>query len=249
MFNKSIIILALTFIFVSKYSYANKGDLVLGNGEWPPYLSEKLTGNGFGSIIVTEVFRLVGVNVKYKFYPWNRAYYLAKNKFIDGTLLWQKTTERSKHFIYSEPIIIEDHSFFYLTGSNFDWKTDSDLTDIEIGTSIHTKWIRLEKLEKRGVIKLKRAAYYKKIFTRLVRGRFKVAACHKNVGLYYIKVLGLKDKIKVHKKPFGNKPYYLILNKSDRNQRIIKLFNKGLKEFKKTKKYSSIVKNFKEGKY
>ena len=63
----------------------------LTNGEWPPYLSEQLPENGFASAVVRESLNAVGMNVRYGYYPWKRAYLYAKNGAdLDGTgLAWQ----------------------------------------------------------------------------------------------------------------------------------------------------------------
>ncbi len=67
-------------IFISFYVQALFATDVIRitNGEWAPYLSNKLPNKGFASHIVREAFAAVEIEVKYGFFPWKRSYKLAK---------------------------------------------------------------------------------------------------------------------------------------------------------------------------
>lgn len=59
-------------------------------------MGEALPHHGFVSRIVTEAFRLEGTTVHYEFYPWARAYHVARNGSVDASIGWYRTEEREQ---------------------------------------------------------------------------------------------------------------------------------------------------------
>ncbi len=108
----------------------------LTNGEWPPYLGEVLPHYGIVSRILTEALALEGVRVEYGFFPWERAYELAKDgKEWDGSTYWICMPERQKYFYCSESFGDSIHVFFHLKSSEFDWTTLEDMQGVTIGAT------------------------------------------------------------------------------------------------------------------
>ena len=103
------------------------------NGEWPPFMSERLPYQGPLSRVVAEAFALEGITVEYGFFPWKRAYQHAKTGKWDGTIGWAPTAEHLQDFYMSEPLVVLDKALFHLKSTPFDWKTIDDLNQWRVG--------------------------------------------------------------------------------------------------------------------
>ena len=108
--------------------------IIISNGEWPPFFSQELHDNGATSHIVTKAFEKEGIDVIYKWYPWKRAFHLAKNGDLHATVGWDKTKQREKDFLFSEPILYGNVMFFHLKEKEFSWNKLQDLKALKIGT-------------------------------------------------------------------------------------------------------------------
>lgn len=114
------------------YGHAEES-IRLAIGEYVPYCSEKIKNYGIVPWIVTTAFAMEGVEVKYDWYPWARAYDYARKGRWDGSVAGVWTFEREKDFYYSDPIINSEVVFFHLRSYPFDWQSIDDITDIPIG--------------------------------------------------------------------------------------------------------------------
>src|SRR6056297_1189634 len=135
---KFFFILFLGLFFISIVSAQT---VVLGNGEWKPYLSKTLKHGGYASHIVTEAFKNVGVEVEYQWFgdAWARAYSTAETDEIDGTLIWSYEAERAKVFFYSENAVIAGQKtlLYYLKANPIDWDGNAEsLKGYDIGGHI-----------------------------------------------------------------------------------------------------------------
>jgi len=74
----------------------------LSTSDYPPYNSEILKHYGLIPRIVTEAFRLEGIDVEYEFFPWKRSYLASAAGDFHGTLQWYYSPEREKEHYYSD---------------------------------------------------------------------------------------------------------------------------------------------------
>ncbi len=107
----------------------------LTNGDWQPFMSENGPHHGVASHVITEAFALVGVEVKYGFFPWARSLKLAKEGIWDGSAAWWDREERYPYVFYSDPVAPTTVVFFHLKSTKFDWSTYEDLRKFRIGVS------------------------------------------------------------------------------------------------------------------
>ncbi len=90
-YEKGIFLIVISFLF-STALYAET-TIRITNGEWEPYLSEHCYKYGLASHIVSEAFRLEGINVEWGFFPWKRSYEWAKDGSWDASAVWWPTKE------------------------------------------------------------------------------------------------------------------------------------------------------------
>ena len=85
-------------------STSSPNTISISTGEWVPWTGEKIYKNGFVAHILKEIFKLSGYDVKFQFYPWERAYQsLVKGK-VQASAYWYPSDDRKKDVYYSNAI-------------------------------------------------------------------------------------------------------------------------------------------------
>lgn len=239
--------------FVSQKSFAEE-IIHLTNGEWPPYQSEKLKYYGLSSRIITESFAAVGVKVEYGFFPWKRSLFLVENGDWDGSGLWAYSDDRAAYSLYSEPSLEFKWVFFHLKDFKFDWKTIDDLKGITIGT-IHAYEYGKDFMT---AIKEKKVIVEEVIddvqnIRKLLVGRIDLSLFEVSNALHILQSEFTKeerDKITYHPLPLTTQPLHLIISKKAEDpQKLIDLFNKGLKQLKESGKLDQYISESQKGEY
>jgi len=228
------------------------------NGEWAPYLSESLPQHGLGSRIVKSAFKEVGIEIEYGFFPWKRAFQYGRDGYgVDGkpwhgSVLWIKNEEREKDFYFSDPVIIDEQTFFFLKDTSLgEWKELSDLKGKVFGGTAHTAYPALEEGVKKGWFTINRGAGYDDLFKRLLANRIDAILNVKRVGQYYIRAnISPEQKRRISRSNniIEERAYHLILSRKYKgSERLIKEFNRGLKKIKKSGTYNHILNEFDAG--
>jgi len=224
------------------------------NGEWSPYLSEKLKYYGVASRIVTEAFELEGTSVEYGFFPWKRALLLAQKGKWDGTVIWSHTKDRAKDFYYSDPVVKCKWVFFYLKTTSFDWKVIDDLRGFRIGGTLGYKYNPdFEAAEEAGRITVDRVPKDEQNFEKLIKGRIDIFVQDIDVGYEMLNNLFPKEKVCMfthHPKPIKDTDFHLLLSKkAEKNREMLTLFNKGLRQLRESGKIEQYLKESRIGEY
>lgn len=225
----------------------------LTNGEWAPYLSERLPHYGAASHIVNEAFAAVGIATQYGFFPWKRSYKLAKEGKWDGTLVWVYTTERAQDFYYTDVVIAEVEYLFHLKEKQLIWQKVDDLEGLSIGATLHTVYPPIERAAARGLLRIERAGNYDNLYRRLINHRIDAIPQVSQVGKYYLRTTLSpedRDKITFSKTVLQERRYHVILSKvPDGNKALIQLFNKGLSIIRANGTYDAIINALDRGAY
>ncbi len=120
---KKVFLMLVLFIVMSIFlssSAFSQTVVKMAIGEWAPFTSETDKTGKIAETIVTEAFKLEGIDVKYDYYPWKRSYELVKDGKADGTFPWTRKPERENDFIINpeinsfSSIITEYTGFFFL---------------------------------------------------------------------------------------------------------------------------------------
>ncbi len=228
--------------------------ITLTNGEWPPYCSKGLTNDGLASDIVKRAFAEVGIDVKYKFMPWKRAFKQAKEDTYPGSILWGVAKKREKDFYYSDKVIELSDVFFYRKDNPIEWKSYVDLKGKKIGTSRgHYYGDKFAKAAKDGVFKEVVAKDDFLNFKKLIKKKIDAFVCTFEVGHYILNTrfpptqAALIGNTSTKVRTVG---YYLILNKKNKdNKALLGKFNEGLKKLKAKGVLKQLQDDLVEGKY
>ena len=223
------------------------------NGEWAPYLSQKLPRHGAASHIVSEAFAAVDIKTEYGFYPWKRSYRLARDGIWNGTVVWVFTEERAQDFIYSDVVIEDSEYLFHLKINPLQWSKIEDLRGMTIGTTLHTVHPRLEQAHSSGILNLQRAGNYDNLYNRLMKNRIDAIPNVLQVGLFLLRTtLSPKERESITYSPteLKSRKYHLILSKKiPDNWRLVQLFNTGLERIRKNGVYADILDDLEKGAY
>lgn len=236
----------LLAIFFSLSSTSFSEEINIASGEWSPYTGSKLSGGGFASKITTAAFAEVGIDVKYHYLSWSRSLDLAKEAKYDGTILWYSNAERKNVFYLSDSVLVNALHFFYLKKSRFDWNEISDLSPYKIGlTRSYLYGDELAKAEKESVINVERTTKEINNFKKILRERVDLTPSSLFVGQQLIKdnLDSMEARqIAAHPKPLMSQPmYFLVSKKHPKGEKIIHLFNEGLKLLKESGKYDKLI--------
>lgn len=235
MYQPAACLIALTLI-----TSANAAEVItLTNGEWPPYLSEQAPGYGIASRIVTDAFAAAGVEVRYVFRPWKRAYLEAAGGTYDGTLVWTWGEARAKHFLFSDPVFEGRSVFFHLKSRPVSWSRFADLTAYRIGGTLGYEY----EFERTPGIAIERANTDLANFRKLLAGRIDLFPSDINAGYALLKAEFTDEdrrQLATHPKAYNVVSYHLLLNrKNPRNIRLMNRFNQGLRTLKDIGRYET----------
>ncbi len=206
-------------------------EITLANGEWPPWLSENLPYYGLASRIVTQAFSLENIKVNYKFYPWKRGYREAQMGLLNGTLLWNKSTQREKFFYYSDRVLTGKTVIFHLKKKTINWETSADLKKYRVGATLGYNYgEEFERLIKE--IDVQFVPSDAQNFKKLLQGRIDIFFLDIAIGNTILKALYSPETVALftsHPKPIRKMGYYLLFSKENPNNKsLLKKFNLGL---------------------
>ncbi|MCP3930723.1 MAG: amino acid ABC transporter substrate-binding protein [Bacteroidetes bacterium] len=226
----------------------------VATGEWKPYISKTFKNYGVYTQIITEAFALEGIKVDISFFPWARAERFVQLGELDAMATLVSTPKREKVFYLSEVVYSSQRVFFHLKSYSFDWNTIDDLKDIDIGATLGYKYGSMfENAEKEGRISVLRVPEDVQNFQMMLIGRIKIFPFSLNAGYFMLnEQFSSADAVKIthHPKILQKADYHVMFPKSSkRSQRLVKLFNKGLKQLKKSGRYDQLFNEFLKGEY
>lgn len=209
--------------------------LVFTNGEWPPFMSASLPNGGLITQKVTRALAFHNVKVSYEYYPWGRAYSLAKEGQYPATIAWAPTAQRREEFYFSDPIFYGDKVFFHLKSLPFDWKDIRDLKSYNIGaTQDYTYGQAFDDAVVTGTIKVSFAIKDTLNVKKLLAGRIDLFPMDKEVGRYLIARLppSQSQKVTFHPTPVLSTPYHVLVSRAidkSRAKQLLDWINVGLR--------------------
>ena len=223
------------------------------NGEWAPYLSEHLPENGFASDVVRAAFDAAGLSVEYGFYPWKRAFKLARQGDWHGSVVWVYTPERARDFFFSDTVVTDSEYLFHLKSFKLEWQRPEDLQDVRIGGTLHTVYPAFKAAEDQGIITIERTGTYENLYRRLLKKRIHAIPQVSAVGEFLIRTTLTPDQqaqITMSPTIIQTRRYALILSKAiPENKHILERFNRGLKHIRLTGIYREMLDRLKRGGY
>lgn len=228
--------------------------LRITNGEWPPFTSRTFVHGGVLSRIVADAFALEGVEVRYGYFPWKRAYAYARDGIWDGSVGWAPTPSHLRDLEMSDPVIQVDKALYHLRSVPFDWKSIDDLRRWRIaGTAGYSYGPEWDQAVQEGRLKVEEVALDEQNIDKLVSGRVDAVAMEVDVAEYLIRTrLSKADAARVvrHPRLLVSTPVCLSLSKKLRDApMMVEKFNRGLAKLKASGMYSRYLAESRKGTY
>jgi len=244
----------LLYILLTSPLVLSKDKIDIAVGEWPPFITNELSNNGFIAHLIRDIFIDLNYEVSINFFPWARVYEQTAYGLQDLTGVWMHKKEREKDFLYSDPVLKEQFVFFHLKENKFHWNVLDDMRGLTIGGLIKSSYgPKLDLKIKTGEIKIFRLSTHKQAFEMLLKKRVDVVALEKSVGQYIIInnfIYEDAQKITHHKKEFlNNMSYVLFPKRLEKSKDLLIKFNKVLNEYRKSGKYDKYFKDYGLNKY
>ncbi|UUY06614.1 transporter substrate-binding domain-containing protein [Pseudomonas sp. J452] len=218
----------------------------LTNGEWSPYLGEKLPHHGVASRIVEEAFALQGVQVQWEFYPWARALRSAEKGKSDGAAVWLRSPEREQAFFISDPVVDSGYYLFHRKDQAFDWQQVGDLHGKRLGGAIDYDYGQaFQQAESSGQLQVKRLSSEEQGLRMVLAGRLDAFPMDKVVAfdLLHSKFNSAERRqLSFHPLPLRSDSLHLLLSrKVAGNEAMLQRFNQGLQQLRDSGKVSQYL--------
>jgi polar amino acid transport system substrate-binding protein len=234
----------------------NNGDsitITLSAGEWPPFLSESLPHQGVVAHLISDIFAQAGINVRFTFLPWPRAYHDTANNKYAATAVWMFEKERANIYFYSEPVLSEQFVFFYQKQRHFDWRKLSDLKGLLLGGGLgYSYGAEFDEALAAEDLEVSRVGTTEQNFQRLALGRIDAFAEEKSVGYHVLinQLPGIIGSISHHPKPLLiNNSFLLFPKNNPDSEKLLNIFNSELLKFRHSGRYQLYFKALKHGAY
>ncbi len=212
-------------------------------GEWAPFISEKLPGNGPLSEVVVATFKAVGVKSKIKFVPWKRAIKELKDGTSMCSYTWAKTDKRKEFATFSTPLIISRTVFIYWKSNYPDFKYTTLEALKQYKVAGLAGYAHVEKF-KNAKLNVKISKNLPTALKKIKLGRMDIVCDNEAVAIDLIKkeFPGDKEKFGISKKPFSTKQSYMVFSKITPNAgKYRELFDTGLTKIKADGTYDAIM--------
>lgn len=109
----AIIVSLLLFCSMPVQSACAEGPVVpLVTGEWPPYVSQALPGQGPITEVVVTALAAVGCRASVQFAPWKRCEWMLAEGKAFGAFPYVRNAAREKTFAFSKAFARFEDSFF-----------------------------------------------------------------------------------------------------------------------------------------
>lgn len=234
----------VAFMLVSAPGIAAQG-LPLVTGDYPPYSAQNLPEGGISTQIVLAAFKAANMTEPHILWEsWKRGYERSKTGEIIATFPYAKDDEREKYFLFTDPLHIDQVSFFTrsldLDAINGAW------TNMKV--CIPQGWVvefYREVIDTFSMI-LQQPATMEHCMKMLQGKRVDLVPCSTIVGVYEIKqAFGSTEGFSAsphHRKE--NRTYLMISRAWPNAEGLVKSFNQGLATLRENGEYARITREY-----
>jgi len=249
--------LAFSFVLIvlpSFVSFASPREIVIGTGEWVPYISKNLKHSGVINHIISDIFARSGIKVKFSFMPWKRVLLESSNGNVDAVSFWGGYEDWYDKHAGSDYIFSGEYVLWQLKGNTFNWKNTSELKGLTMGISSSTKMpVALAEAHKNKIFDVFEVTREEQAFEMLLKKRVHFIPMNLEVGRGMIeKTISPEDREKIipHPVPIRISLYRLIFSrKSKKSMELMEIFNHSLYILRKAGKIDQYLEDSRQGLY
>lgn len=215
-----------------------------------PYaFEENRVIKGLAVDVVAEVFRREGYTVEIKMLPWTRALQMVQDGDADGIFCAFYSEERAKYLHYlEEPLAYEAQFVYTLKDSpvKFDGTIES-LKPYRIGMlQDYFFGAEFENAKKSGELRVEEVTDLPTDIQKLLEGRIDAMVDHHLSTLYYLKKMGVQDRIIEQEAPLrAPEGLYLCFSKERKiDPELIRNIDEELVKMKADGSYQEIISRY-----
>jgi polar amino acid transport system substrate-binding protein len=198
---------------------------------WPPYIGENLTENGFGAEIIKTAFNRVGYGVTFSFLPWIRALKDANIGKYDAVCFAYYSEQRAKTYALSLPFVESALVFCKRREADIAYHTLQDLKPYRIG--IVRGYVNTSEFDQAHYLQKEQANSELLNLKKLLNKRIDLTLIDKFVAQYLIHSVFARQATAFQfiSPPLKIHPMYLMFSKNTKNyQTKLNAFNHGLQQ-------------------
>ena len=232
-----VFVLCLCLVFPAR---AQSTQVQIVTGDYPPFSSEELPGQGLISELVTASFREQGVNAELRFMPWQRGFVETRNALHVATFPYVKNDERTRDFWYSAPLYPDYVRLFVRS----DTVTPVDWADKAICVPQGYNMARVGPFIEERQARLERPPDMLNCFQMLQRGRVFAVWSSENVADYTTRGMrrdGFRYKSVAAGVEYAVDLHLIISRQLPLAQLWLERFNNGFAKIQKNGVYAQII--------
>ena len=210
--------------------------LRIGTGDWVPYVDQRRDDGGALARLVRAVFAEAGLEVEYRFYPWDRNVLMLQQGQLDAIMPYSCSPSRLDYAVCSEPLVRGEVVLFHRRQLDFDWRRIEDLGRYRIGTTLgYSYGSRFDRAQQKGLLQVTQSGKEDTSFRLLEHGRIDLHPQDRAVGYATLRRLfpGAEGRaITHHPRYLNTEPLRLLFRKDDaRAAELLRRFNVQLLRF------------------
>ena len=220
--------------------------VVISTGEWAPWIGEDMEGYGFVGRLIKKAFAREGYDVKFQFYPWERAFRKLMQGEVHASAYWFESEEREKYAYYSKPLTVEQTVFWYRRDNPLnDWEELRDLQNYRIGASRGITYTEeFWQLAREGVLDIDLANDDLSNFRKLLHGRVDLFPSSK-INAREMLERNLEEaqikQLDYHERSLRGQTGHLLFPRGYSTSRaLLEIFNRELEELKDESVYEEL---------
>jgi len=214
----------------------------MGCNTFPPLKIDDLTGEapGIHVEILQAAFAEAGLDFKYSFFPWKRAYSMAAKGRLDGLCSCSYRQDREPFFWFSEEIDSTSVGIITLKRNEKAFKSLAELHHLEVGV---VRGYNLENELKEEGITYFSANNENQLLAMLVERRIDAIFSFEKPIRYYARAI--KSRPKLAFSIFRVSPVYVCFSKKrQRSFEVMARFNQALRGIKRSGKIEEIINKY-----
>jgi polar amino acid transport system substrate-binding protein len=240
---RTVVLSAL--LFLSSLAGAEPIVLTTVGDPWPVLLNPETKEQGLLVELVRKAYETQGYEITINFVPWSRAMVMMQQERSDLLIGAWYSDQRNDYLLYSEAIFASAIRLIKPKHSTFKYTDQSSLQGMRIGTILSYEYGK-NFLEDTGIVRITSDSLLNNI-NNLIAGRIDLTLDDHYVIKYMLDkhIEDWGNKISIIDNPLTAKNLYLAANRSNpKAESIIKAFNLGLAQIKKSGHYDKIVESY-----
>jgi polar amino acid transport system substrate-binding protein len=206
--------------------------VLIGTGEWTPYVEQARADAGPLGRLMSAVFIRAGYRVQYAFYPWARDIYMLQKGQLDAVMPYICNAERQAFSLCSEAVVNSDLVLFHRVDKPFDWHTLKDLEAYSMAlTKGYAYGEAFDNARAAGRFKVQDDSRDDAGIRLLLAQRVDAYLQDRAVGYAILKrsfTAEQQQQLQAHPQPVSRNALGLLLVKNARGEQLRQAFNAGL---------------------